>query len=96
MGNKLTIDDIAEKMSEQKNEFEVPKCKDAIQIILDEVKCGIKAGERTEVRGFGVFTPVVYEPSPRRNPRTGESISMGYRGGARFKASKALKSKVSN
>jgi integration host factor subunit beta len=54
------------------------------------IEC-LKENGNIEIRGFGTFKNNVKEPRTARNPRTGESISLGKRFIPMFKVSKEFK-----
>ncbi|MBS1494004.1 MAG: integration host factor subunit beta [Bacteroidetes bacterium] len=57
------------------------------------IEC-LKENGNIEIRGFGTFKNNVKEPRTARNPRTGESISLGKRFIPMFKVSKEFKKAV--
>ena len=57
------------------------------------IEC-LKENGNIEIRGFGTFKNNVKEPRTARNPRTGESISLGKRYIPMFKVSKEFKKVV--
>ncbi|MBN8570954.1 MAG: integration host factor subunit beta [Ignavibacteria bacterium] len=57
------------------------------------IEC-LKENGNIEIRGFGTFKNNVKEPRTARNPRTGESISLGKRYIPMFKVSKEFKKTV--
>lgn len=91
---KISTKNLALKLAEKNNHLSVDECEMAIKVVLNQIAGGIERGERTEIRGFGTFSPVIYKPGTKRNPRTGETVSTGYRGRVHFKPSKDLKDSV--
>lgn len=57
------------------------------------IEC-LKENGNIEIRGFGTFKNNVKEPRTARNPRTGESITLGKRYIPMFKVSKEFKKTV--
>ena len=47
-----------------------------VEIILKEIKETLKRGEGVELRNFGTFRVNIQKASIRRNPKTGEKISV--------------------
>ena len=47
-----------------------------IRIILKEIKETLKRDEGVELRNFGIFRTNVQKASIRRNPKTGEKVSV--------------------
>ena len=60
------------------------KAEDAVDTIFDSMKKTLIAGDRIELRGFGVFTGI------GRNPRTGTEVSIAPGKAVRFKPGKEL------
>tara|TARA_B100001057_G_scaffold440211_1_gene473950 strand:+ start:262 stop:549 length:288 start_codon:yes stop_codon:yes gene_type:complete len=67
-----------------------------VSIILNEIKNTLKRGERVELRGFGTFQINIQKESIRRNPRTGEKVSVPKKKTIHFKMAKDLFKKVNN
>ena len=51
------------------------KAEDAVDAIFDSMKKTLIAGDRIELRGFGVFTVKPRKTGIGRNPRTGAEVS---------------------
>ena len=47
-----------------------------VEIILKEMKETLKRGEGVELRNFGTFRVNIQKASIRRNPKTGEKVSV--------------------
>ena len=47
-----------------------------IDIILKEIKDTLNRDEGVELRNFGTFRTSIQKPSIRRNPKTGEKVSV--------------------
>ena len=66
-----------------------------IAVVVDEVFNTIKntlaSGEKVAIAGFGSFDVVERAERQGRNPKTGETITIGASKSPKFKASKALK-----
>ena len=67
-----------------------------VSILLNEIKNTLKRGERVELRGFGTFQTNIQKESIRRNPRTGEKVSVPKKKTIHFKMAKDLFKKVNN
>lgn len=52
------------------------------------------AGERIEIRGFGIFQIEERNGRKTRNPRTGEAVQVGPKRTVRFKMGKELRERV--
>ena len=66
----------------------------AVKGIIERMARSLARGQRVEVRGFGSFALAKRAPRVGRNPRTGESVSLGTKYVPRFKAGKALRDAV--
>jgi DNA-binding protein HU-beta len=62
-----------------------------LKAFMEEVKAGIKKGERVTLVGFGTFYAADRPARTGRNPRTGEEIKIPACTVPKFKAGKALK-----
>ena len=62
-----------------------------LKAFMEEVKAGIKKGERVTLVGFGTFYAADRPARSGRNPRTGEEIKIPACTVPKFKAGKALK-----
>ena len=66
----------------------------AVAAIFNGIASALARGDRVELRGFGAFTVRRREAYVGRNPRTGESVSVGETSTAFFRAGKHLRSRV--
>jgi integration host factor subunit beta len=62
-----------------------------VEAILDAMKAALQAGERIEIRGFGVFSMRTRRARRARNPRTGEALVSAERAAPHFKPGKEIK-----
>tara|TARA_B100000963_G_scaffold63741_1_gene51704 strand:- start:711 stop:1004 length:294 start_codon:yes stop_codon:yes gene_type:complete len=67
-----------------------------IEIILKEIKETLQRGEGVELRNFGTFRANVQKASIRRNPKTGEKVSVPKKRTIKWKMSKYLFKKLNN
>jgi nucleoid DNA-binding protein len=65
-----------------------------VQATLDNMIETLVMNGRIELRNFGVFTVRVSAPRKARNPRTGETVMIGERRVVKFKAGKAMQSRL--
>ena len=66
------------------------------KIVFDEIKNTIKRSERVELRGFGVFYANTQKQSIRRNPKTGEKVSVPEKKTIQWKMSKEMFKKLND
>jgi len=64
------------------------------EAIFQGMSGALAAGERIEVRGFGIFEAKETKARTGRNPATGESIDIPASRKATFRASKELKERL--
>ena len=67
-----------------------------IDIILKEIKDTLNRNEGVELRNFGTFRTSIQKPSIRRNPKTGEKVSVPKKKTIKWKMSKYLFKKLNN
>jgi len=66
----------------------------AIKALLEQMVDALAEGRRVEIRGFGSFSLHHRPPRVGRNPKTGESVSVGSKYVPHFKPGKELKERV--
>lgn len=64
--------------------------------VFDQIVKALEKGNRVELRGFGVFIPRKREARIARNPKSGESVSLGDRYVPVFKASTDFTKRVTD
>ena len=67
-----------------------------IEIILKEIKDALNRDEGVELRNFGTFRTNIQKASIRRNPKTGEKVSVSKKKTIKWKMSKDLFKKLNN
>ena len=67
-----------------------------VDIILNEIKRALRRGDSVELRGFGRFSVKTQKTSIRRNPRTGEKVSVPEKKVISWKMSKDMFKKINN
>jgi nucleoid DNA-binding protein len=66
------------------------KAEAAVDAIFESMKATLIAGDRIELRGFGVFTVKPRKTGIGRNPRTGAEVTIAPGKAVRFKPGKEL------
>jgi integration host factor subunit beta len=61
-----------------------------VATIFDQITAALARGERVELRGFGAFTAKQRNARIGRNPRTGETVTVGEKTKPSFKAGKEM------
>ena len=59
--------------------------------VLDAITEALKAGDRVNMSGFGIFAVSMRDAHTGRNPKTGESIEISASRSAKFKPAKQMK-----
>ena len=67
-----------------------------IEIILKEIKETLQRGEGVEFRNFGTFRTNTQKASIRRNPKTGQKVSVPKKKTIKWKMSRELFKKLNN
>ncbi len=67
-----------------------------IEIILKEIKDALNRGEGVELRNFGSWRTNIQKASIRRNPKTGQKVSVPKKKTIKWKMSKELFKKLNN
>ena len=67
-----------------------------IEIILKEIKQTLERGEGVEFRNFGTFRTSIQKASIRRNPKTGQKVSVPQKKTIKWKMSRELFKKLNN
>jgi DNA-binding protein HU-beta len=66
------------------------KAEGAVDTVFEGLKQALAAGERIELRGFGVFSVRARKTGIGRNPRTGTEVNIAPGKAVRFKPGKEL------
>ena len=67
-----------------------------IDIVIEEIKEALNRNEGCEFRSFGSFRTNIQKASIRRNPKTGEKVSVPKKRTIKWKMSKDLFKKLNN
>ena len=67
-----------------------------IEIILKEIKQTLERGEGVEFRNFGTFRTNIQKASIRRNPKTGQKVSVPQKKTIKWKMSRELFKKLND
>ena len=65
-----------------------------VSVIFDEISSALAAGDRVELRGFGVFSLHVRKARAAYNPKTGEKVQMQTKAVPFFTAGKELNRRI--
>ena len=92
----MTKSDLIEKISEKQSLLNYRDVELAIKLILEQMGDSLSSGDRIEIRGFGSFTLHHRPPRVGRNPKSGESVSLGEKFVPHFKPGKELRDRVNS
>jgi len=92
----MTKSDLIEKISEKQLLLNYRDVELAIKLILEQMGDSLSSGDRIEIRGFGSFTLHHRPPRVGRNPKSGESVSLGEKYVPHFKPGKELRDRVNS
>lgn len=67
-----------------------------VATVFDEIIEAMAKGNRVELRGFGAFSVKHRESRTGRNPRTGDSVSVGEKFVPFFKTGKLLRDRLNS
>lgn len=91
---KFTKTDIVDALYE-KTGMSRTEIRNALELLIDEMKDALIRRQIIELRGFGTFEVKIRKARPRaRNPRTGESIAIKSHGIVSFRSGRELKQEV--
>ena len=90
----MTRSELIERISQRYPDLPPMDVEMAVKGIIERMARSLARGQRVEVRGFGSFALAKRAPRVGRNPRTGESVSLGTKYVPRFKAGKVLRDAV--
>jgi integration host factor subunit beta len=65
-----------------------------VAVIFDEIATALVRGQRVELRRLGAFSVRKYDAYIGRNPRTGESVTVGEKHRIYFRTSKRLRDRL--
>jgi integration host factor subunit beta len=65
-----------------------------VSTIFEEISSALERGDRVELRGFGAFSVKQRDARVGRNPRTGDTVSVGAKHVPYFKTGKELRERL--
>lgn len=68
--------------------------KEMLRVLFGRIRQGLENGDRTELRGFGVFEVVLRKERVARNPHTGEKVNVPAKKRVVFRVGRQLKTMV--
>lgn len=88
--------EIVKKLVEKNSEMTVRDMHRVVACLITCVEDALVAGDRLEIRGFGVLQTRTIGPRCSRNPRNDESIQLEKRSYGHFKPGAQLKTALGN
>jgi integration host factor subunit beta len=82
------------RIAEQNPHLREKDVEAVVNAILGRITDALVAGNRVELRGFGILAVKVYEARAGRNPRTGAAIAVSEKRVLAFKPAKAMKARL--
>ncbi|MDD9951608.1 MAG: integration host factor subunit alpha [Zetaproteobacteria bacterium] len=86
--------DVLVEMIRDKIGFPIKEAKDILELLLEEVKAKLEAGEDVKISGFGKWHVREKRSRPGRNPHTGEKMEITARRVVTFRPSDKLRMAV--
>lgn len=93
-GSAMTKSELIEILSRKQSQLAYKDVELAVKTVLETMAHSLANGERIEIRGFGSFSLHYRPPRMGRNPKTGESVSLGSKYVPHFKPGKELRERV--
>ena len=87
---------LIKKISKNFPNFKKKDLDNLVNILISEIKISLSKGNRVELRGFGVFYTNIQKQSIRRNPKTGEKVSVPEKKTIQWKMSKEMFKKLND
>jgi integration host factor subunit beta len=82
------------KIAEQNPHLFQRDVENIVNAILDTIADALARGDRVELRGFGAFSVKKRDARTGRNPRTGETVSVGEKVIPVFKTGKEMRQRL--
>ncbi|MDH3355341.1 MAG: integration host factor subunit beta [Chromatiales bacterium] len=92
----MTKSELIEKLAEQLEQLPAKDIELSVKTVIEQMSQSLADGDRIEIRGFGSFSLHFRPPRVGRNPKTGESVTLGEKYVPHFKPGKELRERVNN
>lgn len=92
----MTKSELIEKLAEQLEQLPAKDIELSVKTVIEQMSQSLANGDRIEIRGFGSFSLHFRPPRVGRNPKTGESVTLGEKYVPHFKPGKELRERVNN
>ncbi|HUB97751.1 MAG TPA: integration host factor subunit beta [Stellaceae bacterium] len=91
---RMTKSELIQQLAERNPHLYQRDVERIVSTIFDEITAALARGDRVELRGFGAFSVKRREARQGRNPRTGDSVSVGEKHIPFFKTGKQLRERL--
>lgn len=86
--------DLVVRVSSQNPHLHDKACEAIVSVVINRIADAVVAGDRVEIRGFGAFSIKQREARQRRNPKTGEAMSVEGKASIQFKPGKEIRARM--
>jgi len=90
----MTKSELIQRLAERNPHLYQRDVERIVTTIFDEISNALARGDRVELRGFGAFSVKKREARLGRNPRTGDSVSVGEKHIPFFKTGKQMRGRL--
>lgn len=90
----MTKSELIEILSQKQKQLAYKDVELAVKTMLEHMAQTLASGERIEIRGFGSFSLHHRPPRVGRNPKTGDSVTLGEKYVPHFKPGKEMRERV--
>jgi integration host factor subunit beta len=90
----MTRSELITQLVERNPHLMIRDAERVVATIFDEISDALADGDRVELRGFGAFSVKRRGARQGRNPRTGETVSVGVKNAPYFKTGKELRDRL--
>ena len=90
----MTKAELIERIAMNNTHLYITDVERLVTTIFNQIRLGLSAGERIELRGFGVFGVKSKSARVARNPKTGLEVAVEAKSTPYFKPSRILKERL--
>ncbi len=90
----MTKSELIEILAKKQPQLAYKDVELAVKTMIEHMGTNLANGERIEIRGFGSFSLHYRPPRTGRNPKTGDSVSLGAKYVPHFKPGKEMRERV--
>lgn len=90
----MTKSELIEILAQKQKQLAFKDVELAVKTMLEHMAQNLANGDRIEIRGFGSFSLHYRPPRVGRNPKTGDSVTLGAKYVPHFKPGKEMRERV--